>query len=190
MCHKSKFLLIFVLISLLLTSYACGQPDEAAAQAQSHINRATSLVANNDFSGAVGEYTQAITLKPTDLAYEGRAQAYTELKQYDLAIADFTKAIELAPDRGGPYYGRGVAYEAMGNLDAAIADFSHAIGDRAKTRWRAALLERGLSYKAKGNITEAKADFERIIQLEAEKPGESDKSYAERAQQELSALGQ
>lgn len=185
-----KFLLVAVIIGLLLIAYACGPKDESAAQAKTHQDNASSLMAKNDFSGAVDEYTQAIALKPSDITYEGRGQAYTELKEYDKAIADFTKAIELAPSRGGPYFGRGVAYRATDNLDGAIADFSQAIGDRAKTRWRAALLERGLACKAKGNMAEAKADFERILQLEAEKPGEADKRYAEQAQQELATLRQ
>ncbi len=174
-------------IGLLVSGCA---KDEGAQIAKVHQEAAAALMAKNDFSGAILEYTQAIEANPkSDVDYEGRGNAYSEIKSYDLAIADFTKAIELAPDRGGPYFGRGVAYHLQGNLDAAITDLSHAIGDMSKTKWRAALYERGLAYKAKGSMTEARADFQKILDLEKANPGEADKSWADKAQIEITSLG-
>ena len=184
------FLTVTISLGMVLISSACGQKDEAIIQAEAHEKNAAAFLDKADFAAAIEEYTLAITQNPkSDRAYEGRGIAYTEMKEYDLAVADLTKAIELAPDRGGLYFERGIIYSKQGNLDAAIADFSRAIGDRSKTRWRSALLERGLVYKAKGNLIEARADFERIVQLEVERPGEADKAFAERAQEELAELG-
>lgn len=178
---------VFVITAMALS--ACGG-DPAAKEAKGLEQTAATKIDAGDMSGAVAAYTQAIAANPaSDTAYEGRGNTYVSLQQYDLGIADLTKAIDLAPERGGPYYGRGIAYRLQGNLDAAIADFSHAIGDRTKTRWRAALYERGLAYMEKGDLVNARADFERIIALEKERPGEADASWAVKAQEELDRLG-
>ncbi|MBI2849876.1 MAG: tetratricopeptide repeat protein [Chloroflexi bacterium] len=186
-------LLITVVVSFLITgllSGACAK-DEKTVKTEEHLQSAAGFVDKRDWDSAVSEYDQAIALKPdSDMAYQGRGVAYREMGDFDQAIADLTKAIELAPGRGGPYFERGVAYRLQGDPDKAISDLSRAIGNRSTTRWRGALYERGLAYKAQGNQKEAKADFEKIIQLENDRPGEADKSWAEKAQQELAALGQ
>lgn len=43
--------------------------------------------------------------------------------KYDLAIADFSTAIELAPDNPEAYYLRAQAYEDKGENALALADF-------------------------------------------------------------------
>lgn len=48
-------------------------------------------------------------------------------QQYDLTIADETKAIELNPQSDSAYFNRGLAYYKKGQHDRAIADFNKAI---------------------------------------------------------------
>src|ERR1700738_1296223 len=48
-------------------------------------------------------------------------------KQYDAAIAEFTKAIEADPKDARTYSNRGTAYRATGKFTEAIADYSKAI---------------------------------------------------------------
>jgi len=154
------------------------------------LQQARTAEQQNDWAGAVDAYTRVVGVDAkSDIAYEGRGNAYAELGDLDKAVADYSKAISLAPSCGGPYYGRGVAYRQQGKLDEAIADFSKAIGDRSKTKWRSALYERGLAYKTKGMTADARADFQRIVELEQQNPGEADKSLADKAAQELAALG-
>ena len=53
------------------------------------------------YSEAVNAFTKAIDIEPKrSQAYEGRADAYANMQEYDLAIADYERAIELAPDHG------------------------------------------------------------------------------------------
>lgn len=53
------------------------------------------------YSEAVNAFTKAIDIEPKrSQAYEGRADAYSYMQEYDLAIADYERAIELAPDNG------------------------------------------------------------------------------------------
>ena len=60
------------------------------------------------------------------LIYTPRGRAYGVTKQYDKAIADFTKAIELAPKNHYNYLDRAVTYQNMGQLEKAKADRKHA----------------------------------------------------------------
>ena len=42
---------------------------------------------------------------------------------FDAAIADYTKAIELNPEDADTYHIRGFAYADKGDFDAAISDY-------------------------------------------------------------------
>jgi len=59
--------------------------------------------------------------------HTARGVELAQQKQYDAAIAEFTKAIEAAPKDARAYTNRGTAYRASGKLQEAIADFSKAI---------------------------------------------------------------
>src|SRR5215469_18385188 len=48
-------------------------------------------------------------------------------KQYDQAIAEFTKAIQANPKQATFYTNRGYTYLHLNKLDEAVADFSKAI---------------------------------------------------------------
>jgi Flp pilus assembly protein TadD len=49
------------------------------------------------------------------------------LLDYDRAIADFTRQIEIEPDDAEAYRYRSIAYARKLNNDAALADYNHAI---------------------------------------------------------------
>lgn len=186
-------LLAIVLMAGVLAA-ACGgggPAKESAKQAEEHLRQASALVDKANWAEAIEHYTKAIELNPkSDLAYEGRGIAYTELGKLDEALADLNKGVELRPDRGGPRYARGVAYRLKGNLDQAIADLSQVIGDRNKSRFSRAIYQRGLAYREKGLLSEAGADFQRILQLEAENPGQPDREALEGARKALAEMGQ
>ena len=60
-------------------------------------------------------------------SYHRRGFAHFARSQYELALADFSKAIELDPDSRVAYYNRGVVYFDLGRLPPAITDFTKAI---------------------------------------------------------------
>ena len=67
-------------------------------------------------------------MNPEDsLPYALRGELYVEQGDYDLAIADFNKAIELDPESYLPYSLRGDLYVEQGVYDLAIADFNKVI---------------------------------------------------------------
>jgi tetratricopeptide (TPR) repeat protein len=53
--------------------------------------------------------------------------AYTELKKPDLAIADMTMCIKLAPEKGSHYQWRAFAYEQKQQWNEALADLNKAV---------------------------------------------------------------
>ena len=59
-------------------------------------------------------------------AYNNRGIAYIWKKQYDLAIADFNKAIELDPKNGKAYNNRAIVYSYQGETDKARQDLHKA----------------------------------------------------------------
>ena len=59
-------------------------------------------------------------------AYYHRGISHYDKGEYDLAIADYTKAIELTPEYPFAYRARARAYRAKGDNDRALADFDKA----------------------------------------------------------------
>lgn len=77
---------------------------------------------------AIADLTVAIEQNPEVAANicEGlylRGVAFQQLGEHRLAIADFTRAIELAPGDGAAYLRRSRSYQEIGELGLAAADF-------------------------------------------------------------------
>lgn len=60
-------------------------------------------------------------------AYAKRAGTWNSKGDYDKAIEDYTKAIELDPTFAVAYYRRGGVWESKGDYDKAIADYEKAV---------------------------------------------------------------
>lgn len=83
--------------------------------------------------------------------YSQRGIARFEKNEFEGAIADFTKAIELkGQNLEFCYYFRGIALYRLGKLDDAIADLSKAISFKQHPRF----------YDDRGNLLAQKADFD------------------------------
>ena len=101
-----------------------------------------------------------------------RGNAYYNLGEYQQAIADYDKAIELRPDLAGTYHNRGIVYEYNirgqrygkdAQLDRAIANYDKAI--KLKSDFTEAYYNRGVIYAHKGDYDLAIADFDKAIEL-------------------------
>jgi tetratricopeptide (TPR) repeat protein/Zn-dependent protease len=69
-------------------------------------------------------YARVLLRRPRSwYAYQGRADAYRANNEYDKAIADYTKALEINPREPRLYLGRGKSYHAKGEIDCATEDF-------------------------------------------------------------------
>ena len=96
--------------------------------------------------------------RPQNLAkaFSNRGNAYLGLRDYDRAIADYGRAIEIDPQHAAAFYGRGNAYQRKGRYDRAIKDYDRAIEIVPSNA--AAFLGRGLAYQDK-----ARYDFDAYL---------------------------
>lgn len=86
----------------------------------------TYTIVARSFSGRGGQYNLVVRpATPYDMAY---SEGYTSIRNGDLegAIAAFSEAITLEPDRPEAYLERGDAYYGVGNIDAVIEDYTRA----------------------------------------------------------------
>ena len=132
------------------SSYSAGKYEEALKQyeacvqngkltpanlARSFRNMGMAYNAKKDSAQAVDFYNKALALKPDDFwfDYVNRGNAWSDLKEYDKALADYETALKAKPDLGSAYYNRGIVYEKLGKVDAAKADIAlaYAKGYRA-----------------------------------------------------------
>ena len=96
--------------------------------------------------------------------YFRRGNACSDLGLYDLAIANYDKAIGLKPTFVDAYNNRGAAKGKLGQYFAAISDFDKAIQlkpDEAKVYYN-----RGIAKGKLGQYFAAISDFDKAIQLE------------------------
>ncbi len=77
-------------------------------------------------------------------------------KDYDSAIEQFTKVIDMDEKFAEAYTFRGNCYSALKKNDEAVKDFSKAI--EIDPYNRGAFSNRSLAYKAMGKLPQAKAD--------------------------------
>jgi len=97
-------------------------------------------------------------------SYFNRGVAYYDKGQLDLAISDYSKAIEINPRYAKAYYSRGVSYYAdKGQLDRAISDSSKAI--EINPRLAEVYHNRSLAYTMKDEHNKAWNDVKKAQAL-------------------------
>ncbi len=97
-----------------------------------------------------------------------RGRSFYEKKNYDSAISDLEKAIELDPNDANMYYWRGFCFYEKEDFDNAISDFSKAIeldpNDANIYYWR------GICFYDKEDFDNAISDFSKAIELNPSDP--------------------
>jgi len=98
--------------------------------------------------------------------YHRQANAYSEKGDYDNAIANYNKAIELNPEssRAAIYYNRGIAYSKKNDFDRAIADYNKAI--EINPNDAEIYFNRGGAYYRKGDIDKAISDTNKASEID------------------------
>src|SRR5262249_9691303 len=97
-------------------------------------------------------------------AYNNRGNAYTSQGQYDLAMDDYNKSINLDPNYARPLNNRGVAHKRKGELDLALKDFEAAIN--LDPNYADALVNRAELREKQGDLAAALKDFDEAIRLQ------------------------
>ena len=86
--------------------------------------------------------------------------------QFDNAVGDFSKAIQIDPNSAAALTDRALAYRQMGRNDAALADFNRAIA--ANANHAPAYLGRANLERVQGQLDRAKTDLDTAIRLNPE----------------------
>ena len=104
-------------------------------------------------------------LKPDDMAMEHYKRGYTYwIKQeFDKAIDEFDRVIELKPNFGMAYFIQGQIYLKKEEFDKAIDDYNKVI--ELNPNDATAYHDRGLAYKRKGEYDKAIQDFNKAIDI-------------------------
>ncbi|MET9897909.1 tetratricopeptide repeat protein [Streptomyces sp. NPDC006446] len=109
------------------------------------------------------------------LAHGVRARALRNGGEYQRALAEYDRAVEIDPDEARVHYGRGFTHQLLGDFTAALAAFDRADELRPDTGW--IIAERAETHRLAGRFEEAVADFDRAVALD---PTDAD-SLASRA---------
>src|SRR5206468_2647032 len=66
---------------------------------------------NGSFEEAAANFERALKIDPENpLTYNALGSARFRMRQWSLAVAQFSRAIELKPDYAAAFFNRGVAY--------------------------------------------------------------------------------
>jgi tetratricopeptide (TPR) repeat protein len=98
---------------------------------------------------------------PKDYYTEGVAKA--KKGDFDGALSDLDKAIELNPNLVAPYFARGLARQSKSDFKGALADYSKAI--QLRPDYSPAYDSRGSLKAAQGDLGGAIADFDKSIEI-------------------------
>ena len=107
-----------------------------------------------------------------------------QLGQHFVAIADFSKAIELKPDYAIAYYNRGLAKRRLKQYADAIKDYSKAT--EINPDFVEAYYNRGIAKYYLGRTLEAKRDFQTALRLVRQA---KDKDFEARILAKIQSLG-
>jgi Tfp pilus assembly protein PilF len=114
---------------------------------------------------AIRACSEAIARNPRDaVSLINRAFEYLQKGEFTLAVADYTKAIEIDPARWDSYQGRAWAYLKAGKAAEGLADAQKSLQIKPDTALT--LDTRAHIYEALGRREEAIADYRRALAIE------------------------
>jgi serine/threonine protein kinase/tetratricopeptide (TPR) repeat protein len=146
--------------------------------AEAHFVFGSALPSVGKLDEAIGEMRQALVVDPLSAHFSrwlGRFHLYA--RDYDSAIAQSRKTMELAPDYSLSYLDMGAAHLAKGNPEEALKHFQHGQSLKAAIRSYDALIVRALA--ALGQREEADAIMQRL----------EDEAKQQYVRQEVLAMG-
>ncbi len=173
-------LFVVVMVALLLTTAApifaqeatptpippictefIGQPD--SERISYYMGEGAGFFAAGELSRAINSFT-CITYEIDDAhvpAYLGRAAVLTQRGDFDRAIEDYSRAIQLEPSSLVAYNNRGIVYASIGEYEEALQDFDQALNIDSNSL--IALNNRAILYTLLGRYTDAISDLESYI---------------------------
>ncbi len=139
--------------------------DAKEPAALAFYRRGAALNAIGETDRALADYNEAIRRDPEEpLAYFDRGVLLaTRKRSYVRAIADFTRALEIAPNSIEALVHRGDAYGQMGDFARALADLDRAVG--LAPEFQRVYFFRGLTQSRRGKSDFALADYNAALKI-------------------------
>ncbi len=139
----------------------------AWADVGADFNAAKAAHNARNYDAAIGLYTKVIQSgklsgKNLAITYNRRGLTHAAKKDFDRAIADFNKSVEIQPNYAKAYNNLGLAYAYKRQYGPAIANFTKAI--KLNPNYADAYGNRGLTYEKKGRM-DAIADYRKAVRL-------------------------
>ena len=165
----TQYRYIFAAAALALTAALPATPAAAWTQRDTEacVNRGNTFSLDQQISGC----TESIRSgrwsgKNLAWAYGNRCIAYKDKEQYERAMTDCNRAIELDPRDDHAYNTRGAIYHLTEKYDQAIEEYSKAI--RLAPNFIDPVHNRGMSYAAKGDLDTAIADYNAALRINSQ----------------------
>ncbi len=123
-----------------------------------------------DYQIALARFEQILTKEDIsdylkiETLYSYMGFSHFFLREYDQAIKDFDKAIELNPSVSNSYDGRGITYYYLGQYERALDDYNKSV--QLDPSQSGVYNNRGLNYIALGQYKSAIDDCSKAIELD------------------------
>ncbi|MBN9419165.1 MAG: tetratricopeptide repeat protein [Candidatus Eremiobacteraeota bacterium] len=105
-------------------------------------NRALLYGQTRQFKAALQDYATILRIFPDYNIHQNRALLLMDMQDYESALADMNRAVELEPERPGPWTNRAMLYRKLDQPEKARADYQKALEiDPTSARTRQALQE-------------------------------------------------
>jgi lipoprotein NlpI len=133
------------------------------------LGSAHAYAAAGDFAKADSQFNKAIQTFPNNpIVHNDRGMYRQQRKQFDEALADFTRVVELKNDAYYAFTNRGFTLMEQGNPQAAESDFDRSLAILPNQAMVFSF--RGTARLAQGKINEAAADYQKVVQLDPNNP--------------------
>jgi Flp pilus assembly protein TadD len=145
-----------MLAALLLLASGCALNQAEKNRALYHYQMGQSFYAENNFSAALQEFSEAEKLTPKDpTLLNDLALTLFRKARYDLAEQQYLKAIDIKPSYSEARNNLGVNYLEMKRWDDAIVQFKLVQDDLFYQDQQSVTLNLGLAYLGKGDYPQA-----------------------------------
>ena len=168
MQYRLPVFLVTAVLVALFAALVWRTPDAYALDVGPEVQKARKAIQEGKAKEAVDMLSRLITLEPQAQLYYYRGIAYSKAGDEPLAIADFTQAISMNPNRPAFFMRRAQSLINCGRFKEASDDLSKALEaepDNAK-----ALGQRARAYLLINRLEDGFRDVSRAIQLN---PGEA-----------------
>lgn len=135
----------------------------APAKSKLYTLRASSYKALEKYTEAAKDYSTAILILPNANNYYNRGVFLMDIKYYEKANEDLTKALRLNQNNAFAYFYKGASNLLLGKFTNAISDFSEAL--KFDTMDFDAHLGLAIAYYKVNDTEKAKASFKRANEI-------------------------